>query len=78
MTDLNLSLVFALLLDEDDADMGQGSAQIQPPTGGKPRIGKSAKERLRKVVIGNSASDAVEGWHKVKYTLQHKYICTKV
>jgi len=53
------------LFDEDDADMGQGREQIQPPTGGKPRIGKSAKERLRKVVIGNSASDAVEGWHKI-------------
>ena len=69
MTDLNSSFVFALLLDEDDADMGQGREQIQPPTGGKPRIGKRAKERLRKVVIGNSASDAVEGWHKVKYSI---------
>jgi len=54
------------LFDEDDADMGQGGgSQMRAPSGGMPRIGKSAKERLRKAVVGSSATDATEGWHKI-------------
>ena len=32
---------------------------------GAPRVSKSAKQRLKSMVLGQSATDRVEGWHKV-------------
>lgn len=59
-------------LDDDDTDM-HGSGMIKNLSmdgAGAPRVSKSAKQRLKSMVLGQSATDRVEGWHKMSIMVE--------
>ena len=62
-----IRFLFWLVIAPDKLVCSGMSKNLSMDGAGAPRVSKSAKQRLKSMVLGQSATDRVEGWHKVKH-----------